>query len=319
MEPMLLSPAGKDYLWGGRRLKWEYGKCIDVDPLAETWECSVHTDGLSVVRSGKYAGWYLKNVLKENPEYLGRRVSGELPILVKLIDADQDLSVQVHPDDEFAGTYENDNGKTELWYILDAKPGAKLVYGFSHDVTEEQLRHAIEEGTLSKHLQYVSVRKGDVFYIPPGTIHAIGAGILLAEIQETSNITYRVYDYARYDRYGRQRPLHFDKAVRVLNMKEESTVKQRPKLTRYYPGCSRVILGRCRHFEVERIQLSRDFSFSVSENPFQILLCVDGKGTLESLNQHGNLCFRKGDCVFLPANLGRCHVLGEATLLKIRY
>ena len=316
MEPLLLSPAGKDYLWGGIRLKTEFEKDLPLTPLAETWECSIHPDGPSTVRNGPYAGRKLADVLREHPEYLGKRVSGELPVLVKLIDANQDLSVQVHPNDEYARTHENDNGKTEMWYVLDAKPGAKLVHGFSHSVTGEQLRLSIEEGTLSKHLQYISVKRGDVFFIPPGTIHAIGAGVLLAEVQESSNITYRVYDYNRRDK---KRPLHFQRAVEVLNMQPEGDVRQKHRLTHYYPGCSREILGRCEFFELERIQVTKGFSFTVSENSFQILLCIDGDGGLETPELRRPIRFKKGDCLFLPAAIGRCYILGATTLLKIRY
>lgn len=319
MEPMLLSPAGKDYLWGGTRLKTEFEKEFPFTTLAETWECSIHPDGPSTVKNGTYAGWSLADVLKVHPEFLGKRVSGKLPVLVKLIDANLDLSIQVHPDDAYARIHENDNGKTEMWYVLDAKPGAVLVHGFAHNITAAQLRQAIETDTLSKHLQYVPVKKGDVFFIPPGTIHAIGAGVLLAEVQENSNVTYRVYDYNRRDKDGGLRPLHFEKAVEVMNMQAGSDVRQRPKLTHYYPGCSREILGRCEFFELEKIQVTKGFSFSVSGNSFQILLCVEGNGGLETPEERRPLRFKKGDCVFLPANTGRCHVLGETALLKIRY
>lgn len=319
MGPLLLAPAGKDYLWGGKRLKTEFGKQLPLQPLAETWECSVHPDGPSIVRNGAFSGQSLRDVLKQHPEYMGKRVSGELPVLVKLIDAEQDLSVQVHPDDAYAGAHEGDNGKTEMWYVLDAAPNARLVHGFAHNVTIDQLREGVATDTISKHLQYVPVKAGDVFFIPPGTVHAIGAGILLAEIQESSNVTYRVYDYNRRDKEGRLRPLHFDKAIQVLNMRAEGDVKQKPRLIRYYPGCSREILGRCAYFEVERIQVSKGLSFEVSENSYQILLCVDGDGGLEAPDERRPLRFKKGDCIFLPASLGRCHILGTTTLLKIRY
>ncbi len=319
MEPLLLAPAGKDYLWGGTRLKTEFGKDIPLIPLAETWECSIHPDGPSTVRNGTFSGWSLREVLKQHPEYLGKRVSGELPVLVKLIDAEQDLSVQVHPDDEYAKEHEQDNGKTEMWYVLDAKPGATLIYGFIHTVTPEQLREAVKTGSLSKHLQYVPVKKDDVFFISSGTVHAIGAGVLLAEVQESSNVTYRVYDYNRKDKDGKLRPLHFEKAVAVLNMNPKGDVKQKSRLTHYYPGCSRELLGRCEYFEMERIQVSKGFSFTVSENSYQIILCVDGDGGLEAPDQRKPLRFKKGDCIFLPAGIGRCHILGDTTILKIRY
>lgn len=320
-EPMLLRPAGKDYLWGGTRLKTEYNKEIDMEPLAETWECSVHPDGPSRIVTGRYKGWTLDKVLQEHPEFMGTKVdhNSGFPVLMKFIDAAGDLSVQVHPDDEYAREHEHQNGKTEMWYVMDARPGAKLVCGFAHDVTEEQLRCGVEEGDLSKHLQKVDVYKGDVFFIPAGTVHAIGAGILIAEIQENSNLTYRVYDYDRVDRNGKKRELHFDKAMEVLNRKAGADVRQKPRIMHYYPGCSRELLCRCKYFETERIQMVREFSFSVLQTSFQVLLCLEGSGSVEVEGEGPEkILFSKGDCIFLPAGLGRCHVAGKAAMLKVR-
>lgn len=319
LEPMLLKPVGKDYLWGGTRLRGEYNKKIDMTPLAETWECSVHPDGPSTIANGHHKGRTLDEVLKEHPEYTGRKaINGELPVLVKFIDAKKDLSVQVHPDDEYARKHEGQNGKTEMWYVLDAEPGATLVHGFAHPVTGELLRDAIEKGELSKHLQKVSVHKGDVFYIPAGTVHAIGAGVLIAEIQESSNVTYRVYDYDRVDKDGKKRELHFDKAVKVMDMQPGEIVKQKPRSVRYYPGCSRETLCICKYFDTERIQVTKGFSFTVRQDSFQLLLCLEGRGGLETDSFHKPLLFKKGDCIFLPAGLGRNYVIGDTTLLKIR-
>lgn len=161
---MLLKLVGKDYLWGGTRLKKKFNKDLDLTPLAEYWECSVHPDGQSVVSNEDYKGRTLADVLNEYPDYLGTKTDGELLILAKFIDAQLDLSVQVHPDDEYARVHEHQNGKSEMWYVLDAQPGSSLVIGFAHDVTEAQLRDAVEAGTLSKHLQKIPVRKGDIFY-----------------------------------------------------------------------------------------------------------------------------------------------------------
>lgn len=218
MEIMKLVPTGKDYLWGGTRLREEYRKKIDLTPLAETWECSVHPDGPSYVANGEFKGLALAEVLKQHPEYIGTKVEdGKLPVLVKFIDAKKDLSVQVHPSDEYARKHEGDNGKTEMWYVIDAEEGAHLIYGFQHEVTEEILRKAVETGNLDKHLQKVEVHKGDTYFVPAGTVHGIGKGILVAEIQESSNVTYRVYDYNRVDKNGKKRELHFDKAVQVMD------------------------------------------------------------------------------------------------------
>ena len=317
MEIMKLIPSGKDYLWGGTRLKDEYGKKIDMNPLAESWECSVHPDGSCYVANGRYKGKTLKEVLDEHPEYIGTKANGEFPILAKFIDAKKDLSVQVHPDDEYALEYEGQNGKTEMWYIIDADEGASLIYGFKHKVSKEILERAIEKGELDKHLQKVEVHKGDLFYVPAGTVHGIGEGILLAEVQESSNVTYRVYDYDRVDKNGKKRELHFDKAVQVMDMGIAPDIKQKKRLVKYYPGCSRELLCRCKYFETERIQVTKGFSFSVMENSFQVLMCLDGYGQVE-VDGDKPVRFSKGETVFLPAGIGRCLIIGDTSVLKIR-
>lgn len=317
MEPMKLMPAGKDYLWGGERLKTEYGKMLHFTPLAETWECSTHPDGLSTVTGGSYAGKTLAQVLEVHPEYLGSKVRGrELPILVKLIDAKKDLSLQVHPDDAYAREREHQNGKSEMWYVLDAQPGAELVCGFEHPMTKELLQSAVRTGDLSKHLQKVPVSKGDVFYIPAGTVHALGAGVLVAEVQESSNVTYRVYDYERTDRNGEKRELHLDKALDVLDMCARTTVKQAPRVTHYFPGSSRELLCRCQYFEVERIGVTKGIAFSVKDTSFWVLLCIEGAGELTAAGRVMRLS--KGECVFLPAGMGACCLTGRSVWLKIQ-
>ena len=319
MEIMKLLPAGQDYLWGGTRLKEEFGKSLPLDPLAETWECSVHPDGLSRIANGSYQGKTLAEVLQLHPEYIGSKLGpdGIFPILVKLIDAKQDLSVQVHPDDMYARVHEHQNGKTEMWYVVDAEEGASLIYGFAHPVNREILERAVATETLKKHLQKVPVKKGDVYYVPAGTVHGIGAGTLIAEIQESSNVTYRVYDYDRRDKYGKKRALHFDQAVEVMDMTVAEDVHQKPRLVHYYPGSSREVLCRCQYFETERLRIRTKLSFSVLEASFQVLLCLEGSGVLAE-TEGTEVSFQKGDCIFLPAGLGRCRIQGSAELLKVR-
>lgn len=320
MEILKLLPTGKDYLWGGKRLKEEYGKTINLMPLAETWECSAHPDGPCYVANGEFKGMSLAEVLKYHPEYLGNKVeNSELPILVKLIDAEKDLSVQVHPNDEFAQKHEQQNGKTEMWYVIDANEGACLIYGFQHKVTPEILKAAVDAGTLDKHLQKVQVHKGDTYYVPAGMVHGIGAGILVAEIQENSNVTYRVYDYNRKDNNGKKRELHFEKAIQVMNMTVAPEIKQKPRMIKYYPGCSREVLCRCQYFETERIQVTKGFSFSVMNNSFQVLMCLEGYAQIETMDEEQKpVRCGKGETFFLPANIGRCLVVGDAVFLKIR-
>lgn len=313
----LLKPAGKDYLWGGTELKKNFGKNLDLNPLAETWECSSHPEGPSIIESGVFKGSPLTEVLEQHAEWIGThpRCKSGLPILVKFIDANKDLSIQVHPDDNYALTYENQLGKTEMWYVIDAKPGASLIYGFSEKVTPQTLLNSIEKNTLLKHLKTVPVKKGDVFFIQPGTIHAIGAGVLIAEIQESSNVTYRVFDYNRKDPNGNVRPLHINQALHVLNYMESTIVKQHSRVMRYTPNCYNEIICRCKYFQVEKVIVRTSYYFEVSQNSFQVLLCLEGEGNIVGKNNSGSI--KKGDCIFIPANAGIIHIIGNVHILKI--
>lgn len=325
-KPFLLKPAGKDYLWGGQRLNDDYSKGIPMDPLAETWECSTHPDGQSVVDSGEYKGQDLRRVLKEHPEFLGYHpqslISEGMPVLIKFIDAKDDLSVQVHPSDEYAKEYENGQlGKAELWYVVDADAGARLVYGFKTAVTREQIRTSIEDGSIEKYLQYVSVHKGDVFFIEAGTVHAIGGGILLAEIQESSNLTYRFYDYNRTDRTGRKRELHIEKALAVANLGSSNEPRQPIRKLQYKPGYASELIGRCKYFEVERVLINTErvrnmASLKADAESFVVLLCIDGCADLFGEDTLINIF--KGDCVFVPANSVELRLHGKGEFLKIR-
>lgn len=323
-KPFLLQPAGKDYLWGGCRLKDEFSKESELDPLAETWECSTHPDGPSIIASGEFHGQTLSAVLKEHPEFLGThpRTEGELPILIKFIDAKQDLSVQVHPDDAYAKEHEYGSlGKSEMWYVMDAAKDSKLVYGFYHDISREKLKRSLEKGTLEHYLQKVKIKKDDVFYIEAGTVHAIGAGALIAEIQENSNLTYRLYDYDRVDKNGRKRPLHIEKALDVASLTGSSSPRQPMRVLNYRKGCARELLCRCRYFQVERLLINtercREMSdFQTGSNSFQVLLCIDGCGILMDLD--GNVMnFFKGDCIFIPADSVPLKLHGKAQLLNV--
>jgi len=322
-RPLLLRPSGKDYLWGGSRLNDEFEKNIDMTPLAETWECSTHPDGPSYVVGGEFDGQELAEVLKAHPEYLGARHAGEnaLPILIKFIDAKKDLSVQVHPTDAYAKEHENGQwGKTEMWYVLDASKDAKLVYGLRWDRTEEQMRKAIAEGTLMKDLQWVPVKKGDLFFIEAGTIHAIGAGALIAEIQENSNLTYRLYDYDRIGKDGKKRELHVDKALQVANLKSSAEPCQPLRVLKYRQGMASELLTRCKYFEVYRMIVNTErrqkVHYQADEIGFRVLLCVNGCGTISYEN--GSITFYKGDCIFVPADSETLTIHGQAQFLDVR-
>ncbi|MBR4455129.1 MAG: class I mannose-6-phosphate isomerase [Solobacterium sp.] len=321
--PFLLTPAAKDYLWGGTRLNDDFNLGCDVDPFAEAWVCSTHPDGISGVPSLHRS---LAQVLKEHPDYLGThplKTTGgkpELPILIKLIDAKRDLSVQVHPDDAYALKYEGQWGKSEMWYVLDAKPSSRLVYGFRRDVGNEQVRTAIERGRLQTLLNHVPIHKNDLFYIEAGTVHAIGAGALIAEIQESSNLTYRLYDYNRIGKDGKTRPLHIEKALEVADLHSSAEPRQPMRVLRYRNGCAVELLCRCKYFQVERILLNTEvcrdlLAYQTRANSFHALLCVEGCGSLSY--EGGGLNFFRGDCIFVPAESVPMKLHGKAQLLNI--
>ena len=325
-RPFLLKPCGKDYLWGGRRLQDDFSKDLPMQPLAESWECSTHPAGPSRVADGTENGTDLRDVLRKHPEYLGTHPHsnanvGEIPILVKFIDAKADLSVQVHPNDIYAKERENGQlGKTEMWYVVDAEKDARLVYGFRWNMDREKLRSSLENGSVCKYLQSVPVKKGDVFFIEPGTVHAIGAGILIAEIQESSDLTYRMFDYNRRDKSGKQRELHIEKALEVANLKSSSEPVQPMRVLRYKPGYASEMLARCEYFQVERVLINTEnvrgmADFRTQSNSFAVLLCIDGCGTLFGEDTLVN--FFKGDCIFVPADSVPLKLHGRAEMLKI--
>lgn len=321
--PLLLRPSGKDYLWGGSRLNDEFAKGIDLTPLAETWECSTHPDGPSYVVGGTFDGLELAEVLRKHPEYLGERHKGKkkLPILIKLIDAKQDLSVQVHPTDEYAREHENGQlGKTEMWYVLDASKDAKLVYGLKRAYSEAEMRRAIAKGSVMNYLQQVPVKKDDLFFIEAGTIHAIGAGALIAEIQENSNLTYRLYDYGRVGKDGKKRELHIDKALQVANLKSSAEPRQPLRVLKYRQGVASELLTRCKYFEVYRMLVNTErrqqVHYRADEVAFRVLLCVNGCGRI--IYEDGDMEFYKGDCIFVPADSEVLTIQGQAQFLDVR-
>ena len=323
-EPFRLKPAGIEKLWGGTRLNDDFSKDIDAEKIAETWECSTHPDGQSIVGSGVNKGLTLSEVISKNPEILGEKLKelSDLPILVKLIDAQQNLSVQVHPNDEQANKLENQkNGKMEFWYVLDAFKDSKLFFGLNHDLTTKQLSASISDKSIEKYLQKIPVKKGDIFFINPGTIHAIGAGVLIAEIQQNSNITYRLYDYERIDKNGCKRVLHLDKALKVANLNQSKNPKQPMRIIKYKMGCASELLCRCQYFQVERLLINTErtrilYETASASQSFEIYLCINGCGIIYYEPNHV-IMFFKGDTIFVPANSVFFKIHGKAEFLKV--
>lgn len=321
--PFLLKPIGKDYLWGGQRLNYDYNKAINMSPLAETWECSVHPDGLSIVDSGVYKGKTLKWLIETHPEMCGNRYRNLdlFPILIKFIDANKDLSVQVHPSDEYAKANEcSQNGKTEMWYVIDAAPDSYITYGLQHKTSKGEIRNLIEKNQLESVLQKIPVKTNDVFFVTPGTIHAIGAGILIAEIQENSNLTYRLYDYNRLDANGSKRELHIDKALDVADLNVNNGPIQPMRVLKYRPGCAVELLCRCKYFLVERMLINTErikdmLIFSSDDLSFKVFICINGCGVL--MCNEMSIPYFRGDSFFIPASSAPFKIHGKSTFLVV--
>lgn len=306
MAILKLKPACKSYLWGGDRLKKEYNKEYDGDILAETWELSCHPDGPSRIVNGTFAG----RTLREYIAAMGKRVLGsncqvfqEFPILIKFIDARDNLSIQVHPNNMDALENEHQYGKTEMWYVLEAEPGAFLYYGFQHEISREEFRRRVADNTLQEVLNAVPVHKGDLFYIPAGTLHAICKNIVIAEIQQSSNVTYRVYDYGRVGADGKPRQLHTEQAIEVT--------KLGPPRSDYNFGGH---LARSAYFTVDTVNAPG--KVCCDEESFTSVLVLEGSDSLRCGGEE--VSCRKGDSLFLPADSGWCELTGDLQTLCTR-
>ncbi len=313
--PLRLSPAFKDYLWGGERLRTEFFKDSDLHPLAESWELSCHEAGLSRIEGGPHAGETLRGYLRAHPDALcaGAGPDTAFPLLIKLIDAQQMLSVQVHPDDDYARRVENASGKSEMWYIVSADSGAGIYYGFKEAITRNELAEAVRSRTLTEKLSWAPAQAGDVFYIPAGTVHAIGAGLLVAEVQQSSDITYRLWDYGRVGADGKPRALHIDQALDVA-------VRERRGPTLPYQPDREVPGGRIRHlvrdprFTVDAIHLQGLIEDAARPESFVSLTCLDGEGAL--LWGGEAMPMKKGQTVFVPAGMGLFKLAGMMHILR---
>ncbi|WOC32656.1 type I phosphomannose isomerase catalytic subunit [Caproicibacterium argilliputei] len=306
MAIIKLTPACKSYLWGGQRLKQDFHKTFNGDVLAETWELSCHPDGPSTVAAGPFAGKTLAAYLQLNPAAAGTNCARfqDFPVLIKLIDAHKDLSIQVHPDNTYALQNERQFGKTEMWYIVDCEPGAFLYHGFKSAISKEEFRARIANGTLTEVLNAAPVHPGDTFFIESGTIHAICQGIVIAEIQQNSNVTYRVFDYNRVGTDGKPRQLHVQKALDVT--------RTEPARTDYNFGGH---LGCCDSFVTDVLQLTGGETAGQTDgSTFHSLLAVKGSGSVTCGNE--TVPFVQGESLFLPADSGSYRISGTGTLLR---
>ena len=318
MKILKLTPAIKDYIWGGTRLSKEFDMVSFTDRQAEAWVLSCHEAGHSIVENGEDKGKTLAEVIAEKGKScLGTNCEkfSFFPILIKLIDARDNLSVQVHPDDDYAMKVEGEYGKTEAWYIMDCDEGAEIIYGFKKDITEEEFRKSIEENTLLGYVNRVKVKKGDIFFIEAGTLHAICKGILLAEVQQNSNTTYRVYDYGRLQN-GKPRELHVEKALDVTSTKAIDASGKPMGETVKKDGFSETLLTTCELFTMKRLDIEEKATVTADSTSFVSLVCLEGNGVV----MHGDTCVTlyKGESLFIPASYGEVEILGNLTVLESR-
>lgn len=320
MYPVLLRPATKNYMWGGKRLKNEFSVESDDDIVAEAWMLSCHPDGSSTIANGPLAGMTLADAINAEPDnILGRNNASvpDFPILIKLIDAQNDLSVQVHPGDVHALEKPGVFAKSELWYVLDARPDSYLYCGFSREISKEEMLDRIGNNTLTEVLNRVSARPGDVLLIEGGTIHSIGSGILLAEIQQNSNTTYRVYDYDRRDPAGNKRDLHIEEALEVTDRAPVSEPVKRPSQVQM-EGYGIARLADYPFFTVDLLSVDSRADLHCGELSFVSLLIIEGGGNIvfeNSAFEEKVMEVGKGDSVFLPANTGKYRIQGECKVL----
>ncbi|ASV95412.1 MULTISPECIES: mannose-6-phosphate isomerase, class I [Enterococcus] len=308
-EPMFLKPVFQEKIWGGSRLKSVFGFDIPNDKIGEDWAISAHPHGVSVVENGEFKGQKLDDLWKEHKELFGHPTEPVFPLLIKILDAEDELSVQVHPDDAYGMKHEGELGKTECWYIIDAEPGAEIIYGH-HAKTREELAEMIKEGRWDDLLKKVPVKKGDFFYVPSGTIHAIGKGIMILETQQSSDTTYRVYDYDRKDASGQKRELHIQQSIDVTTVPAKTPELQIKEVRK---GQSSIVTYlETEFFNVYEWDIKGITSFK-KQAPYTLATVIDGAGELIVDNQ--TYLLEKGTSFILPNEINEWTVQGELTII----
>jgi len=319
LYPLKFTPILKDKIWGGTKLQQLFDKAGSTDKLGESWELSGYEGDESVVINGFLAGNNLVELIEiYMGELLGEKIFDEyglsFPLLFKLIDANENLSIQVHPGDEIAAKRHNSFGKTEMWYVLDANPRAELILGFTKECTRDEYLDALEADEVESLLQKVPVTKGDVFFIPAGLVHAINKGVVLAEIQQSSDITYRIYDYKRKDDKGNERELHTKQALDVIDF----SAAKNPKVSYKAQLNEITTLVECEYFTTNMLRfdtvVTRNYS---SLDSFVVYMCLEGNLLIEC--NDGKTLVKKGDTILIPASIDELSLIpdSEATLLEV--
>lgn len=313
--PLTFEPIFKERIWGGTKLKNFLNKSFNGNRIGESWELSAVANDVSVISNGEFAGLNIKELIEKYPtELLGsksiEKFGLEFPLLFKFLDAKEDLSIQVHPNDELAKQRHNSFGKTEMWYVLQADSTARLVVGFKNKTNKNNYLKHLQNKTLVSILNETPVKKGDTFFLETGTVHAIGAGVLIAEIQQTSDITYRLYDWDRVDADGNDRELHNELAVDAINYEETNT-----KVQYNSERNESVNLVACPFFVTNILEVSGKYNWKKKKESFTVFMCTEGSFVLVTSNSKFE--FKKGDTVLIPAILEEFQIIGETSLLEI--
>ena len=315
LYPLQFEPILKDRIWGGTKLKTYLNKPIASEITGESWEISTVENDVSIIANGVFKGKSLNELINDFPEQvLGTKVfeqfGKQFPLLFKYLDAREDLSIQVHPNDELAARRHNSFGKTEMWYVMQADDEARLIVGFKEKSSSEEYIQHLENKTLLNILDTKKVKKGDVFFLETGTVHAIGAGTVIAEIQQTSDITYRLYDFDRVDANGNTRELHVDLALEAINYDKVEAQKEYLKIE----NTSNEVVD-CSYFTTNFIPLNGNLNVNKNQNSFTVYMCVDGDFELILNEEKYN--YKKGDTVLIPASLTDFQLSGKGSLLEI--
>ena len=312
-------PIFKDNLWGGTKLRDVYHKKCDYDVIAESWELSAHEDGQCRIAEGEYKGMIFGEYLRMiGAEALGWKCQAfeKFPLLIKFIDAKKKLSLQVHPDDAYALPNENEYGKNEMWYVVDCEEGASLYYGLNQTITKEELKKRVENNTLQEVLNKIEVHPGDTFFVEAGTIHAIGEGILICEIQQSSNCTYRLYDYGRRDKFGNLRELHLKQALDVANCEKNPHTSSMAAEWMETPGGRERILSECKYFKSVLYETEDALIIPADDASFSSVIVLDGEGTITV--GADELKFAPADSFFIHAGKDEIKVNGRCRLILTR-
>lgn len=316
--PMQLQPIYKDYLWGGNSLCKLYCKESNLPVTAESWELSCHQDGLSIVKNGAYKGQTLYEVLEKHKEFIGTKGKNadNFPVLVKFIDAGKDLSIQVHPSDETAIWEQGEAGKAEMWYIVKAEPHAFIYYGLKEEISEHALEERAKNGTICEVLNKVYVKENDVFYILPGTIHALGKGMVVAEVQQSSNTTFRVFDYMRKDKDGNLRPLHIGRAKEVINYEPIIPEKSGNNNMFQMDNFRFHTIFECNYFKVSKVNCRIEMELYCDSDSFHGILVLKGRGKI--ILETESISFKEGESIYIPSDMGVYKIIGECEFLLTR-